>query len=172
MRKFQWLSGFAFVALLAACSEAPLDLDPLAPAARAVPFEASVSGSILPDADGVTFELVGDEAIDLVAWGMGEIAYAAQGTLTEFSDDGVPTRDVLTETLTAANGDTLTIRCEQVLERIGPGVFRGTDTWAVVGGTGRFSGATGEGGGETFVDLAAGTFAKELTGSIAYRRGN
>ena len=79
-----------------------------------------------------------------------------------------PNTDSLTETLTAANGDTLTILCNQVLEEVSPGVYRGTDTWTVIGGTGRFSDATGSGSGETHVDLNVDTFSKVMTGDITY----
>ena len=90
------------------------------------------------------------------------MSYNANGTFTGSNTD------TLTETFTAANGDTLTILCNQVIEEISPGVFHGTDTWTVIGGTGRFSDATGSGTGHTYVDLNAGTFTKELTGVIAY----
>ena len=38
----------------------------------------------------------------------------------------------------------------------------------MTGGTGRFSGATGSGTGDTHVDLNVGTFTKALTGTITY----
>jgi hypothetical protein len=38
----------------------------------------------------------------------------------------------------------------------------------VAGGTGRFSGATGSGTGDTTVDLSSLTFTKEGTGTISY----
>jgi hypothetical protein len=88
--------------------------------------------------------------------------YQANGSFTG------PNTDTLTETLTAANGDTLVTLYEQILEEIGPGIYRGTDTWTVIGGTGRFSNASGSGSGETSVDLNTGTFTKELTGVISY----
>ena len=95
-------------------------------------------------------------------------SYTAVGQITG------PTTDTLTETFTAANGDTLTILCIQALEDLGGGVFRGTDTWEVIGGTGRFSGATGSGTGVTYVDLNVGalTFTKDLTGTISAPNGN
>jgi len=52
--------------------------------------------------------------------------------------------DTLTQTLTAANGDTLTLSCQQTAT-LNAGVYHGTDQWTVIAGTGRFSDATGSG---------------------------
>lgn len=76
--------------------------------------------------------------------------------------------DVLTETFIAPNGDTLTILCNQTARPVDPGVYVGTDEWTVIGGTGRFSGATGSGTGTTNVDLNTGTFTKSLVGGVGY----
>lgn len=92
--------------------------------------------------------------------------YSGQVTITSVDEDGVIT-DVLIETFTAANGDTLTIRCDQVVVPGDDGLFHGTDTWTVIGGTGRFADATGSGTGTTVVDNLE-TFTKELTGTITY----
>ena len=128
-----------------------------------VPFMGSVSGTVIVDLNAGTIELAGTG----MASHLGNVkSYKADGSLTS------PTTDTLTETLTAANGDTLTILCNQVLEVISPGVFRGTDTWTVIGGTGRFSHATGSGSGETNVDLNVGTFTKQLTGTISAPNSN
>ena len=40
-----------------------------------------------------------------------------------------------------------------------PGVFVGTDQWTVIGGTGRFAGATGSGTGVTHIDLNNGNIS-------------
>ena len=40
-----------------------------------------------------------------------------------------------------------------------PGVFVGTDQWTVIGGTGRFGGATGSGTGVTHIDLNNGNIS-------------
>ncbi len=49
-----------------------------------------------------------------------------------------------------------------------PGLFLGTDSWTVIGGTGKFAGATGSGTGVTHVDLNPSklTFTKDFTGTI------
>jgi hypothetical protein len=123
------------------------------------PLKASVSGTVSLTSES-TFQLAGTVKANRIGNMKG---YQANGTFTS------PTTDTLTETLTAANGDTLTILCNQVIEETGvPGVLHGTDTWTVIGGTGRFSNATGSGTGETNVDLNAGTFTKQMTGVISY----
>jgi hypothetical protein len=120
------------------------------------PLKAFASGTVSLTSE-TTFELVGTVKANRIGNMSG---YQADGYFTG------PNTDALTETLTAANGDTLIMLCNQVLAEIGPGVFRGTDTWTVLGGTGRFSNATGSGTGETTVDLNTGTFTKSMTGVI------
>ncbi|MCB0223561.1 MAG: hypothetical protein KDI02_07730 [Anaerolineae bacterium] len=122
------------------------------------PFKASVSGTV-SITDELTFELAGIVKANHIGNMKG---YQANGSFTS------PNTDTLTETLTAANGDTLTILCNQTLEELSPGVYRGTDSWTVIGGTGRFSDATGSGTGETTVDLNAGTFTKAMDGVVSY----
>ena len=73
-----------------------------------------------------------------------------------------------TYTFVAANGDTLTLRCDQVATPKTPGVLHGVDKWRVISGTGRFADATGSGTGATDADLNKGTFAKTMSGSIAF----
>ena len=49
------------------------------------------------------------------------------------------------ETLTGANGDSISLTSHDVGCEVSPGVYQGTGHWVVTGGTGRFSGATGQG---------------------------
>ena len=131
-------------------------------AQTADPLKASVSGTV---------SLTGPSTFTLA----GTVKANHIGSMRNYQATGVftgPTTDTLTETITAANGDTLTILCDQVLEQISPGVFRGMDTWTVIGGTGRFSNATGSGTGETNVDLNTGTFTKQLIGVITIPEEN
>jgi hypothetical protein len=74
-----------------------------------------------------------------------------------------------TETLTAANGDTLVIRMTNVACPTGPSSFHGTGPWTVVGGTGRFEGATGSGWCDGRSDFQTNTFEAVLTGTLTYR---
>lgn len=146
------------VVMLMAVAASGVAASPASAANPSVPFKASVSGTV---------SLTGEQTFKLAGAGkashLGKVkGYQADGSFTG------PDTDTLTETLTAANGDTLTILCNQVLEEISPGVYLGMDTWSVIGGTGRFSNATGSGKGQTHADLNAGTFTKEMTGAIAY----
>ncbi len=77
--------------------------------------------------------------------------------------DITPTADGLTDVLV----DTLTILCNQVAVETSPGVFVGTDTWTVIGGTSRFQDATVFGTGTTYVDTNNGIFEKQLDGRIS-----
>ncbi len=131
-----------------------------------VPFKASVSGTVTPTS-GTTFTLAGT-GNDLIASLMGKISYTGSVVITAVDPVTGVIKDTLTETLTAANGDTLTLLCQQVATPISPGVYHGVDQWTVIGGTGRFSGAAGSGTGDTYVDLNKGTFTKEMTGAISY----
>jgi hypothetical protein len=75
--------------------------------------------------------------------------------------------NVNTETLRAADGETLSIRSVDVGCPTGLGRFHGTGNWSVVGGTGRFAGAEGGGFADGNGNLIAGTFEMTLTGAIA-----
>lgn len=112
------------------------------------------------------FASVGSTSFTVTAHGksshLGNVAYYGSGQFTS------PTSDVLTETLTAADGDTLTILCVQTLEDLGGGLLHGSDNWTVIGGTGRFAGATGTGTGDTYVQSLS-SFTKSMTGTILYK---
>ena len=138
---------------------------------QSVPFTASIAGTLSPTGPGPTglptFALSGTGKSNP----LGTVRhYNATVMITSGDLVNGPISDVLTETLTAANGDTLTIVCQQVatLTSTGSGVIDGTDTWTVTGGTGRFRNATGSGTGHTHADLNAGTFSKNMTGTITY----
>jgi hypothetical protein len=139
-----------------------------ASAATSQPFMASVSGTV------VLSGLNKNDTIMLSGTGsaspLGQLqSYTANGVITSSHTDKQGTTyitDTLHETLTAANGDTLTILCQQTAVSDTTG-FHGNDSWTVTGGTGRFSGATGSGTGHT-QSVVAGTFTKDMTGTIAY----
>ncbi len=78
--------------------------------------------------------------------------------------DGIP--NVHVETLTAANGDTLTVRMDDVACPIAPMVFHGTGHWTVVAGTGRFEAASGDGTVDGHADFNTGDFHLTLTGTL------
>jgi len=73
------------------------------------------------------------------------------------------------ETFTGANGDKLSLLSHDTACWDGPALLRCTVcVWTVTGGTGRFADAAGSGVLEGWVDLASGTFAGEIRGSISY----
>lgn len=128
-----------------------------------VPFKSSVSG---------TLTSTGPSTVKLTGTGnashLGRIDY--NGTVQISSQTPTQITDDLTETLTAANGDKLTLLCHQVANLTSQkGVYESTaDQWTVISGTGRFSGATGSGSGTTHVDFNSNTFTKDCTGTITY----
>lgn len=130
---------------------------------KPVPFEASVWGTVSSGGDELHFLLDGTA----IASHLGRSKYSGDVEIeTQDNVSGVIT-DTLVETLTAANGDTITILCEQTAVPVGPGAFHGTDKWTVIGGTGRFSNASGSGTGDTQVDLVNHVFSKHMSGSIS-----
>ena len=150
---------------LAGLGASPASAKPAAPK-PAVPFTASVAGTLTPTGPGA-FALAGTGK----ASQLGKVkSYSATVQITGGDVVNGPFTDTLTETLTAANGDTITILCDQVANPVSPGspVVEGNDTWTVIGGTGRFSNASGSGTGHTHTDLDAGTFTKSMSGTISY----
>jgi hypothetical protein len=136
------------------------------PKPKSVPFEASVWGTVSSGGDDVHFLLDGTA----IATDLGRSKYSGDVEIqTQDAGSGVIT-DILVETLTAANGDTLTILCQQTAVPVGAGVYHGTDTWTVIGGTGRLRDATGSGTGDTQIDLVNHVFTKHLSGSITTRQ--
>ncbi len=142
-----------------------LAVNPASAASPTTPFSASTEGTVAATGE-TSFALAGSgKAIHL-----GQVSYQGDVQVTSVDPETGVITDVLTETLTAANGDTLTLLCTQVATPVAPGVYLGSDQWTVIGGTGRFSGATGSGTGETHVDLNAGTFSKASTGTLTIER--
>jgi hypothetical protein len=72
------------------------------------------------------------------------------------------------DTITAANGDQVTIVIALEACPIGPGIYQGDGTYVVTGGTGRFVGATGEGVFSGIGDFGTGTVTCRLRGNISY----
>jgi hypothetical protein len=77
------------------------------------------------------------------------------------------------ETLTAANGDTLTILSSNVACPTDGGYYHATGHWVVIGGTGRFSGTTGQGDMDCHSLLVqGGPNSFQLTGTISAPNGD
>ena len=169
MRNYHWLLALVTLLLLAACSNTltPPSLESLGEDSPVL-FQASVWGG-LAQTGPKTFELTGDATADINNTGYDDINYEADVRITKGNPGDPVIKDVLTETLTFENGDTLTIRCFQVATLSEDGTsYHGEDNWTVIGGTGQFSDAAGSGSGHTDVDLVSGTFTKWLTGTISY----
>ena len=99
---------------------------------------------------------------------MGAITTNGHADVTGFDNScsgGVA--NINTETLTAADGSTLTVVSNDVACPTGPGQYHGTGHWTVVGGTGRFAGTTGSGSLDGQSDFIVGTFDVRLTGQIS-----
>jgi len=135
-----------------------------------VPFSARYSGSALWTSP-TTIALLGSGT----ATQLGRVANSRTVYLTNFNSscpdgpDGVASVNV--ETLTGADGDTLTIESDDVACPVGPGLYDGTGRWKVTGGTGRFNGASGGGQFTGTADLNQGRFSSNPTGVLTLRAG-
>jgi hypothetical protein len=130
---------------------------------HAVPFEGSYSGTAaFTSATTITFSGTG------IATQLGRGANEGHVIVTG-QDSSCPggIANVNYETLTATNGDTLQLTSYDVGCPTGPGAIHGTGRWVVTGGTGRFSGASGQGTIEGHSDFNQGVFAFQLTGTIS-----
>jgi hypothetical protein len=128
--------------------------------ARPVPFADAVAGTVTATG-ATTLALAGSG----LATPLGTFRYAGTVTITSPAGATVLT-DVLTETLTAANGDSITVHCAETATPIGnTGVLHGVDHWTVTGGTGKYAHATGSGTGDTYV-YNLKLFAKAEIGTI------
>ncbi len=142
-----------------------------------LPVVVSISGAVAPGTQPGTFMLTASG----FSSALGNITYTGSVQITSVIPDAsmppdtLALADTLMETLTLANGDTLTLLCLQSAVRISPDVsgyglpnvvYRGSDRWSVSNGTGQFKNAAGAGTGDTYVDLTNGRFIKVLSGTI------
>jgi hypothetical protein len=155
----------AFATLLAAVGVC-CALAPGAAARSDVPFKARLSGTaVFTSPTSAEFHGTGQ------ATHLGRITNGGVAVLGPPTDgcpngvQGIP--NVHTETLTAASGDELSIRMVNLACPTGPTSFHGTGRWTVIGGTGRFAGATGAGSDEGDADFATNTFELTLRGTLS-----
>ena len=138
-------------------------VSPVNAAGNQVPFKGSYAGTAAFDSSGTP-----------VFNGTGMSSHLGRGTNQGYSvfttapvncPGGVPNDQY--ETLTAADGDSLTIVSEDVACPEGPGQYHGTGNWMVIAGTGRFSDAKGKGTLDGHSDFVKGVFSIELSGTIS-----
>jgi hypothetical protein len=118
---------------------------PAGASANAVPFKASVAGTFTSNFPILTYAGTGN------ASHLGKIRSSSIGVLVQ------------TETLTAANGDTLTLLDIQTVISTNEALGQ----WTVTGGTGRFSNANGSGTSD-LIHTGGSAFTQTWTGTIAY----
>ena len=169
MKKFFGKSSklwmFVTVAMLIALFASGMGTGPAYAAENQVPLFGTFSGTVT---------LTGPTTATLNGSGIGNLMglAAEAGNVSNITPTATGMTDVMVETLSGANGDSLTILCNQVAVSYGPGLFQAKDQWTVIGGTGRFAGASGSGTGNTNIDLNKGTYSKQMTGTISAPRGN
>lgn len=140
-----------------------------ASAARLIPFQATVTES------GFTPTLcapVPSLCITLTGTGeatqMGEIEESAfvKNNLASNPAPGCHTETRGT-TLTAANGDQITMHATGINCSTGPTTVTAVDSYVVTGGTGRFSGASGSGTNTASINLANSTAVVTYSGTLS-----
>jgi hypothetical protein len=128
-----------------------------------VPFRAFYAGQAMFTSDTtVSFEGVG------IATQLGLGADHGDATITgphSSCPGGLANTHV--ETLDGANGDSLTITAHDVACPVGFLQFRGTGTWEVTGGTGRFTDTTGNGSLNGASNFVTNEFSFVLSGTIS-----
>ena len=132
-------------------------------ACKSASFSASYSGTAGFSSPSSTY-FIGSG----VASQMGSIT--TDGTADQFQPDSSCPGGIFNvnvQTLTASNGDQLTVTSNDVACPTGPGQYHGSGTWEVSGGTGKFASAVGSGTFDGNSDFVAGTFQINLIGSIS-----
>jgi hypothetical protein len=129
-----------------------------------VPFKGSYSGTISPPHGPPPVTLSGSGT----ATHLGRSTNS--GTVTVTSEPascsgGFHTHNL--ETLTSTDGDQINLTISDQPCPVSPGVFQGSGTYVVTGGTGRFAGASGSGSFYGSGDFNQGTYTFSLKGTIS-----
>jgi hypothetical protein len=156
------------ICMLLAVGAILLSAQPAVAARTQVPFVGTYSGSAAFTSETtVSFSGTGISTIIGLSANDGRIVITGP-------DGSCPggLANVHTETITAANGDSLTFIAHAVACPTGPGVFHGTGHFVIGGGTGRFAGATGQGTLDGRADFNEGRFRFTLNGTISAPGGS
>ena len=127
------------------------------------PFSAFYSGTVSFRSDGVW--LLNGRGIATLMGRSTNQGYLVFTTVPVDCAGGVPSDNH--ETLTAANGDSLSIVSHDVACPVGQNLYQGSGYWEVLGGTGRFTGAMGGGSFVGYADLNQDTVKFHWFGSIS-----
>jgi hypothetical protein len=149
--------------ILLAVGAVGLTAQSAAAASRPLPFVGTYSGTAAFTSE-TTVSLSGNGVATLIGRSANEGRIVITGPATSTCPGGLA--NIHTDTLTAANGDSLTFVAHDVGCPIEPGVFHGTGSWVITGGTGRFDGASGQGTVRGRADFNEGRFRFTLTGTI------
>ena len=128
-----------------------------------VPFKGSYSGTVVFGSNGAP--LFNGTGIASHLGNSTNQGYVVFTTSPSTCAGGVPNDNY--ETLTAANGDSLTIVSHDVACPTGPNQYHGSGDWELLGGTGRFAGAAGQGTFDGHSDFNQGLFDLQLIGTIS-----
>lgn len=128
-----------------------------------VPFTVTLSGVATPDLQNGTVEWVGGGMAIL----MGSVTTVGHVQITG-PDGSCPNglSNVNTETLTAPNGDSLTLTSVDVACPLSATKFHGVGSWTITGGTGRFAEVSGSGTSDGEADFATGAFRASFAGRL------
>jgi hypothetical protein len=144
-----------------------------------VPFQGTFSGEGTLSLADLRADFHGSG----IASHLGQSTYSGAAILdlpaaTNECDAGWGIHNINTETLVAANGDQFVVQFDDVACPIGNAgdtpsdpfepIFHGDGVWQVVGGTGRFAGASGNGVVDGEINFLTGKCHWTLLGTIAY----
>ncbi len=137
--------------------------NPVYAAGIQIPFTGSISGTVAFGSGG--FPVFSGKGIFTQMGLVKNQGYVVFTTASADCAGGVPNDNY--GTLTAANGDSLSIVSHDVACPIAPNLYQGSGNWEVLGGTGRFIGATGQGTLAGYSDFNNSAFNIQLDGAIS-----
>ena len=163
MKRISKLSVIALVAVLVLGSLPVLAIDR--------PFSLHGTGVATFITDGAGNPIAADVTVPSTATHLGLCTIVGRVNFTPANDPDHPGRLLsnATGTITAANGDVLQVEADGALDPV-PGSTTATDTpvFRIVGGTGRFAGASGTANAVVSASLVTGALEVTMVGNIDY----